>query len=193
MSVRLFVAIELREEVRKAIRESIARLEPLAGGARWVRPEGMHVTLKFIGHVAEDQLDPIREALTHVSSPGPIQLRFRGVGFFPNDRRPRVIWCGIEGSPNLAPLAKAIESALEPLGIGRESREFVPHLTLARFNAPAKMPELARTAAEMQNLEFGAATEKEFHLFQSILRPSGAEYRRLASYPFCKTFVRGAE
>ena len=193
MSVRLFVAIELREEVRKAIRESIARLEPLARGARWVRPEGMHVTLKFIGYVAEDQLDPIREALTGISSPSPIQLRFRGVGFFPNERRPRVIWCGIEASSNLAPLAKDIESALEPLGIAGETRDFVPHLTLARFNTPSKMPELARAAGEMRDLDFGATTEKEFHLFQSILRPSGAEYRRLASYPFCKTFVKGAE
>lgn len=193
MSVRLFVALELREEVRKAIRELIARLEPLARGARWVRPEGMHITLKFIGQVAEDRLDPIRAALAQVSSSSPVQLWFRSVGFFPNERRPRVIWCGIEASPNLAPLAKDIENALEPLGIAPESRDFVPHLTLARFNAPGKMPELARAAAEMGNLEFGGATEKEFHLFQSILRPSGAEYRRLASYPFCKTFVKGAE
>lgn len=193
MSVRLFVAIELREEVREAIRELIARLKPLARDARWVHPEGMHITLKFIGHVAEDQLDPIRVALAQVSSPGPVELRFRGVGFFPNDRRPRVIWCGVEASPNLAQLAKDIESALEPLGIVPESRDFVPHLTLARFKTPAKMPELARAAAEMQNLELGTAAETKFHLFESILRSSGAEYRRLASYPFYKTFVKGAE
>lgn len=184
MTVRLFVALELREDVRQSIRELIARLKPLAPGARWVRPEGMHVTLKFIGHVAGDQLDPIRQALRQIRSPQPVDLRFRGVGFFPNDKRPRVIWCGIEASPNLAPLANQVERALEALGIAPESRDFVPHLTLARFSRPAKMIELARTALEMQNQEFGTAREQEFYLFESILRPSGAEYRRLASYPF---------
>jgi RNA 2',3'-cyclic 3'-phosphodiesterase len=189
MSVRLFVALDLREEIRQSIRDLIARLKPLAGSARWVRPEGMHVTLKFIGYVAEDQLDPIRVALAQIHSPHPIDLEFRGVGFFPNERRPRVIWCGIQASPNLAVLASAIDCALEPLGLAPETRDFVPHLTLARFNTPAKMPELARAAAEIESHEFGAARETEFHLFESILRQTGAEYRRLASYPF----VKGAE
>jgi len=189
MSVRLFVALDLREEVRQAIRDLIARLKPLARGARWVRPEGMHVTLKFIGYVAEDRLEPIRSALAHVRSPQPVDLHFRGAGFFPNEKRPRVIWCGVEGSSNLAPLAKDIERALEPLGIAPESRDFVPHLTLARFNAPEKAPDLVRAVTDAQEQEFGAARETEFHLFESILRPSGAEYRRLASYPF----VRGVE
>lgn len=184
MSVRLFVALELREEIREALRNLIARLTPVSKGARWARPEGMHVTLKFIGYVAEDQVEPIRKALAAIHFAQPVDLRFRGVGFFPNEKRPRVIWCGIEASSNLAPLAKDIESALEPLGIAPETRDFVPHLTLARFNAPAKMPELARAAAGFQSHEFGAAREAEFHLFESILRPSGAEYRRLASYHF---------
>ena len=187
MSVRLFVAIDLREEIRGAIRDLIARLHPLAKDARWVRPEGMHITLKFIGYAAEDRLEPIRAALAQICSPQPVDLSFRGVGFFPNEKRPRVIWCGIEASPNLVPLAKAIENALEPLGIAPESRDFVPHLTLARFNEPLKMPKLVAATAEMQDREFGAARETEFHLFESILRPSGAEYRRLATYPFVKS------
>lgn len=187
MSVRLFVAIDLREEIRQAIRELIAYLQPLAKNARWVRPEGMHITLKFIGYVEEDQLDLIRAALAPIRSPQSVDLRFRGVGFFPSEKRPRVIWCGIKAPPNLAPLAKEIEDALEPLGIAPESRDFVPHLTLARFNEPIKMPKLVAATAEMQDREFGAARETEFHLFESILRPSGAEYRRLATYPFVKS------
>lgn len=189
MSLRLFVALELREDVRQAIRALIAELKPLASSARWVRPEGMHITLKFIGYVGEERLDPIQAALTEIRSPQPVDLHFCGVGFFPNDKRPRVIWCGIEASPNLVSLAKGIENALEPLGIAPESRDFVPHLTLARFSQPAKMPELARAAGEMQSRELGRARETQFHLFESILRSSGAEYRRLASYPF----TRGAE
>lgn len=186
--MRLFVALELREDVRQAVRELMARLKPASRSARWVRPESMHVTLKFIGHEALEKLDAIRSALASIRSPRPVELDFRGVGFFPNDRRPRVIWCGMAASANLAPLAADIERALEPLGIAPESRDFTPHLTLARFNPPARADELVRAAAEFQSHELGSARETEFHLFESVLRPTGAEYRKLASYPF----VRGA-
>ena len=186
--MRLFVALDLREDVRQAVRELIARLKPASRSARWVRPESMHVTLKFIGHEAPEKLEAIRSALTSIRSPQPVELDFRGIGFFPNDRRPRVIWCGMEASANLAPLAEDIERALEPLGIAPESRDFTPHLTLARFNPPTRADELVRAAAEFQSRELGSARETEFHLFESMLRPTGAEYRKLASYPF----VQGA-
>lgn len=186
--MRLFVALDLRDDVRRAIRDLIARLKPASRNARWVRPEGMHITLKFIGYADAEALDPIRSALAKIRSDGPVDMRYRGIGFFPNERRPRVIWCGMEASPNLAPLAANIERALEALGIAPESREFVPHLTLARFNPPARADELVRAAAEWQSLELGSARETEFFLFESILRPSGAEYKKLASY----SFVEGA-
>lgn len=184
--MRLFVALDLREGVRESMRELIASLQPRAKNARWVRPEAMHVTLKFIGHTDAASLDSIKAALTKVHSPQPVDIHFRGVGFFPNDRRPRVVWCGIEASPNLAGIASQIEIALEPLGIGRESRDFAPHLTLARFNSPGRAGELSRAAKELQFRDFGSACETEFHLFESITRPSGAEYKKLASYPFVK-------
>ena len=99
-----------------------------------------------------------------------------------------MIWCGIEASANLAPLGADIECSLEPLGIAPESREFAPHLTLARFNPPTRVDELVRAAAELQSVELGSARETEFHLFESILRPTGAEYKKLADY----SFVQGA-
>lgn len=195
--MRLFVALDLREDVRQAIRDLLGRFEPAGPAARWVRPEGMHITLKFIGHVDEAKLGPIRHALEAVDSPQPVDLRFRGVGFFPNERRPRVIWCGIEASKNLPRLASDVENALEPIGIPPESREFVPHLTLGRFNPPERVPaktpkvvpmttELVRMAKELESEEFGSARETEFHLFESVLHRSGAEYRKLESYRFVK-------
>ncbi|HKS66204.1 MAG TPA: RNA 2',3'-cyclic phosphodiesterase [Candidatus Acidoferrales bacterium] len=189
MSIRLFVALDLHEEIREAIRDLIAHLKPAGKGARWVRPESLHLTLKFIGYVGEERVEAIRSALAPVRSQRPVNLLFRGIGFFPNDKRPRVIWCGVESSTNLAPLAHAVERALEALGIPLESRDFVPHLTLARCTKPDKAPELGRAAAESRDLEFGSAQETEFHLYESILRPSGAEYRKLASFPF----VEGTE
>jgi RNA 2',3'-cyclic 3'-phosphodiesterase len=184
--VRLFVALDLREEVRQAVREMIERLKPKAPGARWVRPEGMHITLKFIGHIDAAKLDAIQNALSKVYSPNAVELQFRGVGFFPNDRRPRVVWCGINASPNLARIAEVIEAGLEPIGIAREERAFSPHLTLARFNEPGRADELARAADELAERVFGSACETEFHLFESTTKPTGAVYKKLASFPFVK-------
>lgn len=186
--MRLFVAFDLPNDVREALREPIARLKPLCRAARWARPEGMHVTLKFIGHAIGDgdteKLDAARAALAAVKSSEPVKIGYRGVGFFPDARRPRVVWCGVEASPNLAKLAADIERGIEPLGIPSETRAFVPHLTLARFKSPEEVDALVRSAAEWVSRDFGSASEAEFHLFESLLKPGGAEYRKIESYSF---------
>jgi RNA 2',3'-cyclic 3'-phosphodiesterase len=193
--MRLFVALDLPDEARDAVRELIANLRPLCASARWVRPEGMHVTLKFIGHVPAEKLDPIRVALAGVPSSALVAMHYHGVGFFPNERCPRVVWCGVDASQNLAQLAADIESALEPLGIAPEQRKFVPHLTLARFDfkgpdkrgqSPDGVDKLARHVQEMKPQDFGSARETQFHLYESTLKPSGAEYRKLESIAFVK-------
>ena len=185
--MRLFVALDIPEAVRASLRDLIARLRLLSGGVRWARPEGMHVTLKFIGETNPGKLDAIHSALGSVHLTQAVEIQFRGVGFFPHERKPRVLWCGVESSSNLAALAAEIESALEPAGIPRESRAFAPHLTLARFdsqNGPKGAEKLVSAAEELKSYEFGAARESKFHLYQSVLKPSGAEYRRLAAFPF---------
>ena len=184
--VRLFVALDLSPEIREALRNPVEELKPLAKSARWTRPEGMHVTLKFIGNVDAGKLAPVREALTGVRSEAPVEMRVRGMGFFPDARRPRVLWCGIEASANLAPLAAAAERALESLGIPPEERKFTPHLTLARVNDSRRLAGLIRAVESMRSREFGSARATEFHLFESVTRPSGAEYRKVESYPFVK-------
>jgi 2'-5' RNA ligase len=189
--MRLFVALDSPDRVRASLRELIARLKPESGSARWVRPEGMHVTLKFIGETDSNKVGVIRSAIACVQSAQAVELHFRGLGFFPNEHRPRVLWCAVESSPNLAELAAAVDQALAPLEIPRESRAFVPHLTLARFNASrgpsrgvGKLDKLVRVASELKSSDFGSALETEFYLYESILKPSGAEYKRLAGFPF---------
>jgi RNA 2',3'-cyclic 3'-phosphodiesterase len=188
--VRLFVAFDLPDVVRQAFRELIVRLKPACRGAKWVRPEAMHVTLKFIGEVAADKLAPIRAALAPIHSAGSVELNFGGLGFFPNERRPRVLWCGVAASPNLAELAGAIDRALVPLGITAELRDFVPHLTLARFNpergARADLDALVRAAGELKSYDFGRTRETEFHLIESMLKPAGAEYKRVETFSILK-------
>ncbi|MGH9717923.1 MAG: RNA 2',3'-cyclic phosphodiesterase [Candidatus Acidiferrales bacterium] len=188
--MRLFVALDLPDEIRKSLADAIGRLKPKFRGARWVRSESMHLTLKFIGHAVSDgdtqKLDDLRAALAAVRSDGPAELHYRGIGFFPNSRRPRVVWCAVESSPNLAQLAAHIENTLEHMGIPREKRAFVPHLTLARIESPRGIESLVRAAAELQSADFGSASETAFYLFESKLKPSGAEYKKIDTYRFTK-------
>ena len=189
--MRLFVALEIPSKVRDNLAALISELRAVDAAAsknkaRWVRAENLHVTLKFIGNVDAGKLDAIRAASSEVSSGGAVELCFRGLGFFPNEKRPRVLWAGIVASPNLAPLAAGLNTRLEKLGIPRETREFAPHLTLARFDPPGVSESLRAAARENAAREFGAVRTGEFHLFESKTRPTGAEYLRLSSLSFAK-------
>ena len=180
--MRLFVAMDIPEEVRAAVAVLVERLRPSSRDAHWARIEGLHVTLKFIGEIPEEKLGPIVSALKDVVFAKPIAFRFRGLGFFPNERRPRVLWAGIDSGPELAALAAAVETALIPLGIAREDRAFSPHLTLARFDSPRNLERLHTAIEAAGPLEFGITIAKEFHLYQSILKRGGAEYTRVATF-----------
>jgi RNA 2',3'-cyclic 3'-phosphodiesterase len=187
--VRLFVALEIPAAVRDNLAAQVEELRELSAKVadkrpQWVRPENLHVTLKFIGEVSPAKLDSIRGALSAIRSDAPVDLKFRGLGFFPNENYPRVLWAGLETSANLSSLAADIEGALETQGIARERRAFTPHLTLARIEPPGLHEEL-RVAIQKNNArEFGSFQTREFHLIESKLKPSGAEYTTLASYSF---------
>ena len=182
--MRLFVALEIPEEVRKNLAELIRELRGIAPQEKWVRAENLHVTLKFIGGIAPEKLEPIRCVLLKVHSDSPVKMYFRGLGFFPNEKSPRVFWAGIEASANLKTLAAEIEHRLEKTGIAREQRPFSPHLTLARFESRKLSEKLRAAIQENCKQEFGAFETKQFHLIESKLKPTGAEYTTVQSFPF---------
>jgi RNA 2',3'-cyclic 3'-phosphodiesterase len=184
--VRLFVALDVPDETRRALGEAIRKFESVCRGARWMRAESIHVTLKFIGEVEETKLPAIKDSLATVKSSQPIEIAFRNFGFFPNERHPHVFWLGIESGPNLAALAANISSALEPIGFPREEREFRPHLTLARFKTEKGLPKLREIVAPLAHQSFGNTVASQFHLYESVLNPSGAVHTKLASYPFAE-------
>jgi 2'-5' RNA ligase len=184
--MRLFVAFELSSEVRDAIAKVTASLRPESPGARWSRPEAMHVTLKFLGQADEQKTPNVKATLEQIVSAEPVSLRFRGVGFFPDENRPRVLWCGVEPTPNLFDLASTMEKSLQLLGFEPENRPYVPHVTLARLNSARNVEKLVRAAAPLKTYDFGATRESQFHLFESVLKSSGSEYQKLATFPFVK-------
>jgi RNA 2',3'-cyclic 3'-phosphodiesterase len=184
--VRLFVALDIPDEVRAALAELSERMKKTCPSARWVRLESVHVTLKFIGEAPTEQVEDIRRALGELPSFSPIEVRFAGLGFFPSARRPRVFWAGVEAGPQLAAMVTSIEMKLEALGIPPEKRPFQPHLTLARFETPQRTQALSVAVEALGTREFGRETFREFNLYQSVLKRSGAEYTRLVTYPFVR-------
>ena len=187
--MRLFVALEIPAAVRDNLAALIAELRELSARVadkrpRWVRPENLHVTLKFIGEVSPAKLEGIQGALSAIRSEAPVEITFRGLGFFPNEQHPRVLWAGLDSSANLPTLAGNIDVALETRGVERERRAFTPHLTLSRIEPPGLHEKLRATIQKNGEREFGSFQTREFHLIESKLKPSGAEYTTLASYPF---------
>jgi 2'-5' RNA ligase len=187
--VRLFVALQIPTAVRESFAALLSQLRSVSAeardqSARWVRPENLHVTLKFIGEAAPEKLSDIRNTLTAVRSSAPVSISFHGLGFFPNEKHPRVFWAGMDASPNLPTLAADLEQSLEPLGFPREQRPFTPHLTLARFE-PSRLHEKLRAfIQENTSRNFGSQVTSEFHLIESKLKSSGAEYTTLQTFRF---------
>ncbi len=180
--MRLFVAIDIPEEVRGRLAGLVEELRRAVRGPAWARVAGMHLTLKFIGEVEEPKAGGILRALDGAGGFAPFEVHYRGTGFFPDGNAPRVFWAGMVAPPELAALASAVEACLEPLGIARERRAFHPHLTLARLKSRNGLVELHEAAARLRETEFGEGLVEHFHLYRSILKPSGAEYTRMASF-----------
>jgi RNA 2',3'-cyclic 3'-phosphodiesterase len=196
--MRIFVALDIEEEIRKRLQHFMEEMWQLASGARWVSPESLHVTLKFIGEKPEPAVKQIEEALGSINSE-PFQVRFRGAGFFPTAKAARVFWAGIEGEAGLADLAAKVEESLAVVGVSEEQRDFSPHLTLARAGSRAgggsgaphwrkgdkvnqRFGQLQEKLAQSPAPDFGRMTAREFFLYRSQLSPKGSQYTKIARF-----------
>jgi 2'-5' RNA ligase len=195
--MRIFIGIDLDPEIRARIARFLEGVEGFAPEARWVRPESLHITLKFIGEQVPERVEAITERLRRVEG-GAFEIRCGGYGFFPTAKAPRVFWIGIHAGPQLARLAESIDAATTELGIAREDRPYSPHLTLARGSAGRSsgspkwrkgdgpnsiFAALEKRLAAMGEIDFGAITAREFILYQSQLSPEGSKYTKLQRFP----------
>ncbi len=193
-SARLFVAVLLPAEVREALASLIERGKKKGTDVRWTRKENLHITLKFLGDVRERDIPRVEKALQEAAAGAEgFRLCIRGLGAFPSEGRPRVLWAGVgEGSEELASLASRVEESLRPFGFPKEDR-FSGHVTLGRLRHPEPSPWFRGWAEEeeMQPLEVGV---RRFWLMKSTLAPSGAVYEPLAGFTLATGAVtRGAE
>lgn len=187
--MRLFVALQIPSAVKDALAALLSSFRAIGAESsrsrpKWIRPENLHITLKFLGEINPEKMDLILSELSQVRSTQPATARFHGLGFFPAAKQPRVLWVGVEASPNLATLAAEIDARLEKTGLPREKRDFTPHLTLARFEPPVISDRLRASIEENTTRDFGYMRAAEFHLIQSKLKSGGAEYTTLQSFRF---------
>jgi len=182
MGLRLFVAVDLGEQVRRNLELLQEELRPLARDARWVPPEKAHLTLVFLGSTEEPAVPGLVEALRSAAAPAaPFELQVQGGGAFGSRQRPRVLWAGVEGdTAALLALQQRTSDALAPLGYQPEKREYRPHLTLARARDLRGDRDLRRCAESLAGRSLGAARIDRVILLRSELRRGGARYTPVA-------------
>ena len=189
-TIRSFIAIELPDEVKETVALIIKRLRPAQYRyVKWVAPAGIHLTIKFLGNISSDQIPKITDIMkTAAGKVPPLELSLGGLGMFPNEQRPRVIWIALEGNTEpLAVMQREIEQALAPLGFAPENRAFTPHLTLGRVrdNASSDDRKEIGSVVKENKIDYESSfTLRELSLMKSTLTPTGAIYNRLDSAPF---------
>lgn len=186
-TIRAFLALDPPEEILREVGRIQDRLRKLIyGDLRWVRPEGIHLTLKFFGDIPETAVVNISAVAGQAAAAvGSFELAIGGTGVFPDPSRPRVVWLGMNGEvARLVTFQQGLERALREIGFPPEERPFRPHLTLGRIKSQKGLSGLAEALEKEKAVTAGNFTASGLSLFQSDLTPRGAVYTRLAGYPF---------
>ncbi len=190
--MRIFVALDIDQVIRKRIELFLDGVRGFAPDARWVRSESLHVTLKFIGNKPAEEVDAIREVVARIRA-DIVEIKFRGYGFFPTPKAARVFWLGVDADSRLALLAKSVDDVTATLGVPAEKHAFDPHLTLARRGGGSDAPRRQKSNGSNQVFrrlqerlralpvpEFGTMTAREFFVYESQLGRSGPHYTKIA-------------
>jgi 2'-5' RNA ligase len=180
--LRTFIAVEISEAVRKKAGELIRALKSAEADVKWVEPHNQHLTLQFLGDIAEDRIPGICQAVERgASGVKPFALEIAGAGAFPNVHRPRTIWLGAkQGTEKMAELHEKVASALAAMGIQDEDRRFQSHLTLGRVRGPRNLSVLGDLLRQHADFQAGETTVDRVTVFSSRLQSGGPVYTPLA-------------
>ena len=184
-TLRAFFAIELGDDSRASLAALIGRFREISSKVSWVRPENLHLTLRFLGDIDRAALEHLAEGLAEpLQQVDSFRVRVRGVGAFPNARRPGVIWAAVARPPEPLMAAQAlVEAAARAAGLEAERQAFVPHITLGRVRNRRAAPGVIEAIDREKDLEVGEFTVRSVSLFSSELTPHGAIYRKLRDFP----------
>ena len=189
MMLRTFIAVEIPAGIQNAIAQSTASLKNALPKSfvRWVTPENVHLTLKFLGDVSPTSIEHLAETLkVEAASHGIFSMSVSGLGAFPTARRARVIWIGLEAPPALKALHRVVEATAAQLGYAPENRPFSPHLTIGRVAQYASASDLQRIRSALEVTKvgsFGTLLVEAIHIFKSDLQPGGSVYTHLYTMP----------
>jgi len=182
-TIRAFIAIELPTAIQNGLRQVIQQLSPGTKAVRWLPAENIHLTIKFLGDIEISKVQALQTALRQEASHhNPFDIHVGTLGAFPNSRRPRVVWIGVQAPQELFTLQQGIEVVTRPLGYSIEDRPFTAHLTLGRVSQHASPDEAAQFSfllAKKQVGDLGKVHVETIHIFRSDLRPTGAVYTSL--------------
>ncbi len=192
--LRAFIAVELPHEIQQAIHKATSNFRQVTGPLiRWVPPENMHLTLKFLGDISPSSVEMLTQMLrAEADSIHCFEIQVSGVGSFPSLKRPRVIYVGIQAPAGLEALQHGVESASRRLGYESEDRAFSPHLTIGRVRQDVSASDQQKIRQTLENIHIdslGTARVDSVHLFKSELKPSGSVYTKLFTAPFKKSVV----
>ena len=182
--MRTFIAIDLESDIKKVLSLLVDELDKGNRNIRWVKHEGMHLTLKFLGEISIEKVPEIENVLKMISKKyDPFPLKFKGTGSFPPGmKNPRVLWVGIEEEETLMALQSQLEGELEKLGFPREQRKFHAHLTLGRVKSLFNIKETLLLLEKYKDRNFGEMKANRISFIQSTLKPTGAEYSILSEF-----------
>jgi RNA 2',3'-cyclic 3'-phosphodiesterase len=179
--MRLFTAIDLPSSVLLRLERLLAALRPEAN-IHWSPLDNLHITLKFIGEWPEARVPELTQTLSSFAPREPLKVTLENLGWYPNERSPRVLWVGVHPDPALMSLAADVDAACEQLGIARESRQFSPHLTLARVRRPVPLGALKKTVENIQPFSLGTYEASQFVLYRSQPGSNSSIYTRLSEH-----------
>jgi|Deesub1362A_J573_1020465.scaffolds.fasta_scaffold00034_8 2'-5' RNA ligase len=180
-TLRCFISVELPPDLRSSLYRATSALRESCSRARWVPPENLHITLKFLGNVKARAIPGLVALLKeHLAPFAALEVELQGAGAFPSPQRPRVVWLGVREPRALQALQQAVEAAAQQAGFSPEERPFVPHLTLGRLKEPRACPSLSQSLSTLKEAPFGKIRVDRVCLMQSRLSPQGAQYSVVA-------------
>lgn len=183
--MRLFIAIELKADIKDGLSAAIKKFREYAPTVKWCEPHQLHLTLAFLGEVSPPFVPHLKGALEHFcAAQQPLEVSLYGLGYFGTKRAPRSVWVGVNPTPELMEVQERVGKELQRFGLKEMTRDFRPHVTLGRVKTAGRQDQLIRAMQAEKSINFGCQQVAGLTLFESTLTPKGSRYRALLRAPF---------